>query len=281
MALCLAASLVHHRGFIPYDQLVRYKWWYRNGYMSSIGKSFNFGRITTSSIETFENRQRKFSRNFNIPLNEIDYVNRKQILDNFDVYCSTSDAAGNGALKRLAPVPLFFFRSPEKAVEYCGISGQLTHGDVKARDACRYYGALILAAIYGYSKENLLHENFYQNHFSWFGNPPIHEDVLRIIRGSYKKANGFDDGIRGSAYIIDTLEAALWAFWSTTSFRAGALAAVNLGNETSAVAATYGQLAGAFYGFNRIDDEWKEKVFAKNFIASISSCIYILGQNLS
>ncbi|CAF1509657.1 unnamed protein product, partial [Rotaria sordida] len=30
MALCLANSLVARRDFIPYDQLVRYKWWYKH-----------------------------------------------------------------------------------------------------------------------------------------------------------------------------------------------------------------------------------------------------------
>ncbi|CAF5008059.1 unnamed protein product, partial [Rotaria magnacalcarata] len=56
-------------------------------------------------------------------------------------------AVGNGALMRLAPVPLFFYRDPIQAVEFSGISGIITHDDQRVYDACRYYGALIVAAL--------------------------------------------------------------------------------------------------------------------------------------
>ena len=48
--------------------------------------------------------------------------------------------------------------------------------------------------------------------------------------------------------MIDALEAALWALRSTTTFEAGVLAAVNLGDDADTTAAIYGQLAGALYG---------------------------------
>ncbi|CAF4477129.1 unnamed protein product, partial [Rotaria magnacalcarata] len=54
---------------------------------------------------------------------------------------------------RLTPVPLFFYKHPAEAVEYSGLSGLITHGDKKAYDACRYYGALIVAAVNGVEKK--------------------------------------------------------------------------------------------------------------------------------
>ncbi|CAF1274980.1 unnamed protein product [Rotaria sordida] len=78
------------------------------------------------------------------------------LLQNFNCYCSSDGAADNGALMRLAPVPLFFYRHPIIAVEYSGISARITHGDRKAYDACRYYGALIIAALHGETKDSLL-----------------------------------------------------------------------------------------------------------------------------
>ena len=51
--------------------------------------------------------------------------------------------------------------------------------------------------------------------------------------------------VRGGGYVIDALEAALWALRSTASFEAGVLAAVNLGDDADTTAAIYGQLAGA------------------------------------
>ena len=50
--------------------------------------------------------------------------------------------------------------------------------------------------------------------------------------------------IRGTGYVIDTLEAALWAFHGTETFRAGALRVVNLGEDADTTGAVYGQIAG-------------------------------------
>ena len=65
---------------------------------------------------------------------------------------------------RLSPAPLFFHKIPSKAVEYSGISAKITHGDERVYDACRFYGALIVAAVRGETKDKLLDKNFYQNH---------------------------------------------------------------------------------------------------------------------
>jgi ADP-ribosyl-[dinitrogen reductase] hydrolase len=37
VALCRASSLITQKEYNPYDQMVRYKWWYRHGYLSSTG----------------------------------------------------------------------------------------------------------------------------------------------------------------------------------------------------------------------------------------------------
>ncbi|CAF4299446.1 unnamed protein product, partial [Rotaria sordida] len=162
------------------------------------------------------------------------------------MHCSKEGVAGNGALMRLAPVPLFFYQHPKVAVDYSGISGQITHGDKKAYDACRYYGALIVAAVRGEDKNKLISNTFYDDHRGWFGDKTLHPEIMAIAQGSYKKKGGYQDGIRGKGYIVNALEAALWAFWSDgDSFETGALKAVNLGDDTDTTAAIYGQLAGA------------------------------------
>jgi ADP-ribosyl-[dinitrogen reductase] hydrolase len=279
MALCLANSLVARQDFIPYDQLVRYKWWYKSGYMSSTGHCFDIGAATRQSIVEFERRQKKFAKQYGIPPKEMDSLSDPELLAKFDVYCSEEEVAGNGALMRLAPVPLFFFRSPEKAIEFSGFSGQITHGDVKARDACRYYGALIAAAVGGCSKEKLLDNEFYSRNKKYFGNEELHPDVELIAEGSYKRRRGYKDGIRGKGYILSALEAALWAFWSDkNSFEKGALAAVNLGDDTDTTAAIYGQLAGACYGYKNLPPHWVKDVYAHKFMEQLSKWIVHEGE---
>ncbi|CAF1174152.1 unnamed protein product, partial [Didymodactylos carnosus] len=236
MALCLAASLIAKHGFNAYDQLVRYKWWYRDEYMSSTGRCFDIGKASSDSIEEFARRQQTFAQNNDISNKHIDYLSER--------------AAGNGALMRLAPVPLFFWRSPPDAINFAGQSALLTHGDIRAADACRYYAALICAALHGYSKPGLLSKTFYLGRCrdGWFGKKLLLNEIVEIAEGSYKQPRGYDDGIRAGGYILKALQAALWAFWCDgESFEKGVLLAVNLGDDTDTVAAIYGQLAGAVY----------------------------------
>ncbi|CAF3831857.1 unnamed protein product [Rotaria sordida] len=282
MALCLASSLIARQDYVPYDQLVRYKWWYKHGYMSSTGSCFDIGAATKQSLMEFERRQNEFAKKHNIPLNELDFLSDPELLKEFEENCSEEGAAGNGALMRLAPVPLFFRRHPKYAVEYSGLSGLITHGDEKVYDACRYYSALIVAAVNKEPKEELLDENFYEKHKQWFAGKSLHPDIERIAQGSYRKQEGYDKGIRGKGYIVNALEAALWAFWSDQgSFENGVLAAVNLGDDTDTTAAIYGQLAGACYGSGELRKDWVEQVYAKDFIECLSKWIVYEGKKWS
>ena len=56
--------------------------------------------------------------------------------------------------------------------------------------------------------------------------------------------------------MVDSLEAALWAFADTESFEACVLAAANLGDDADTTAAVAGQLAGAYYGAAGIPARW-------------------------
>ncbi|CAF4897796.1 unnamed protein product, partial [Rotaria sp. Silwood1] len=278
MALCLANSLIARRHFNPYDQLVRYKWWYKNGYMTSTGRCFDIGENTSQSFDEFQRRQESLAKDHQIPLEQLDFLSDYHLLANFNVDCSKIGAAGNGALMRLAPVPLFFHKWPIHAVEFSGRSGQITHGDPKAYDACRYYGALIVATLRGESKEQLLDNEFYVKHKPWFNGKRLHTDIEAIAKGSYKQRQGYDGGIRGNGYIVNTLQAALWAFWADeNNFEKGVLAAVNLGDDTDTTAAIYGQLAGVYYGFKKLPENWRDQVYAKDFIKCVSKWIVYEG----
>ncbi|CAF2524341.1 unnamed protein product [Rotaria sp. Silwood2] len=280
MALCLASSLISRKGFDPYDQLVRYKWWYKHGYLSSTGRCFDIGNATHKSLDEFCRRQNECQQRWKgVSEEQMDSFSYEEMrASNFDVNCGEQNANGNGALMRLAPVPLFFYREPERAIEYSGQSARLTHGDQRAIDACRYYGALIIAAINGESKEKLLDPNFYSAHRPWFGRNELHSEVLAVASGSFKQKDGYAKGIRGSGQVIKSLEAALWAFWSDEqSFAKGVLKAVNLGDDTDTTGAIYGQLAGVYYGSKQIPQEWIQQLYAKDLISCVAEWLQVLG----
>ncbi|MGD0652347.1 MAG: ADP-ribosylglycohydrolase family protein [Verrucomicrobiia bacterium] len=250
MALCLAESLIECHAFDPIDQLKRYICWYRHGYLSSTGTFFDIGNATESALLRFESTGQP--------------------------YCGSTDpdAAGNGSIMRLAPVPLFFTRSPETAIEKSGESSRTTHGAVTAVDACRYLGALIVGAVNGASKDELLSERFSPVAGYWQQHP-LTPEIDEIAAGSFKRRNPPE--IQGTGHVVKSLEAALWAFHKENSFREGALLAVNLGDDGDTTGAVYGQLAGAFYGETGIPAEWVKKLAYREVIESYAESLFSLA----
>ena len=76
----------------------------------------------------------------------------------------------------------------------------------------------------------------------WLSEPAI----AALAEGAYCDKPA--EAIRGSGYVVECLEAALWCFHPTDSFEAAVLAAAHLGDDADTTAAVCGQLAGAHYG---------------------------------
>ena len=58
-------------------------------------------------------------------------------------------------------------------------------------------------------------------------------EIATVAAGSFKAKD--PPAIRGTGYVVDCLEAALWAFHRSDSFREGALLAVNLGDTLETI----------------------------------------------
>lgn len=239
LALCLAESLIDRRGFDPVDQMQRYVRWYREGYLSSTGECFDIGSTTVGALRRFE--------------------------ETGEPYAGTADKfrAGNGSLMRLAPVPMFFAARPAKAIEMSGLSSQTTHGAPVCVDCCRYYGGVLAGALRGAAKSALLSPLYTPVGGCWDAHP-LDPEVAEVAAGSFLEKQPPE--IRGRGYVVDCMEAALWAFATTASFEEGALRAVNLGDDADTTGAVYGQLAGAHYGASRIPRRWLDKLAMRDKI---------------
>ncbi len=84
--------------------------------------------------------------------------------------------------------------------------------------------------------------------------------------------------IEGSGYAVKSLEAALWAFHHTDSFREGCLLAVNLGDDADTTGAIFGQLAGAFYGAEDLPVSWRQKLAHRDLIESFAQQLWSTSQ---
>lgn len=254
MALCLAESLISRQGFNPIHQLETYLRWYHKGHLSSIGVCFDIGSTVRQALLNFE--------------------------DTREPYCGSIDprSAGNGSIMRLAPVPLFYARQPQEAIEKSADSSRTTHGAATAVDACRYFGGLIVGAVNGVSKEELLSE-FYSPIPGYWEQHHLVDEIAEIAAGSFKRREPPE--IKGTGYVVKSLEAALWAFYKSNSFREGCLLAVNLGDDADTTGAVYGQLAGAFYGEEGIPENWRLQLAHRELIASFADKIFASSQNIA
>ncbi len=254
MALCLAANLIEMEGFDPSDQMPRYVRWWREGYMSSTGRCFDIGVTTSRALSRF--------------------------VDTGEPYSGPTDvmSAGNGSLMRLAPVPVYFAGDPSEAIALSADSSRTTHGADEAVDACRYFAGLLVGALRGVSKEEPLSPLYCPVEGYWESNP-LSPKVAAVAGGSFKHRDLRD--IRATGYVVDTLEAVLWAFHHTGDFREGALRVVNLGDDADTTGAVYGQLAGAFYGVEDIPPEWRRRLAMGAEIESFADSLFERGSRFT
>ena len=250
MALCLATSLIDQEGFDPTDQMQRYVRWWREGYLSSTGRCFDIGNTVRDALARFER--------------------------DADPYGGSTDpnAAGNGSLMRLAPVPMCYAGEPVEAIAFAAASSRTTHGARAAIDACRYFAGLLVGALDEVDKQTLLSAGYSPVEDMW-EHEPLVEEIARIADGSFEDRNPPE--IRGTGYVVESLEAALWAFHRSDNFRDGALLAANLGDDADTTAAIYGQLAGAYYGAGGIPAEWVEKLTMAGEITSMADDLFYLA----
>ena len=236
MALCLAASLVELGNFDAKDQMERYCRWVETGYMSSNGRCFDVGVTVGGALNQF----RKSGNPFSGPTNP--------------------QTAGNGCIMRLAPIPMFYYPDRSNAIKMSGESSRTTHGAEECIDCSQLLGAILFQALDGCSKEEVLLGHGMDNFTSM--------KVTRIANGDYRQKTEFD--IRGSGYVVQSLEAALWCFWNTDNFKEAILMATNLGDDADTTAAICGQVAGAFYGESGIPTQWLELLAMKEIIGALA-----------
>ncbi len=159
---------------------------------------------------------------------------------------------------------MFFAKDREMAIRMSAESSRTTHGAQECIDAVRLFSAILLAAFIGASKEEILFEHGLE--------VPTSRRLADIAAGSYRNVDS--DSINGSGYVVDSLEAALWCFFNTDSFRDAVLTVADLGNDADTTAAIYGQLAGAYYGESGIPEEWVARLAKGEVIQSLADRLY-------
>ncbi len=239
MALCLAHSLLNCQGFNAEDQMQRYNRWRTEGYMSSNGRCFDIGVTVSEALS--------------------------QYLSHGDPFAGPTSpfAAGNGSLMRLAPVVLFYAPDLEKTLYFAGESSRTTHAARECIDACRYFAGLLHCALAGIDKQPLLASQVYS----------ANTRKIKALQQLHYLDKDIEQ-IKGTGYVVDSLEAALWCFANSNNFKQAVLLAANLGDDADTTAAICGQLAGAFYGLAEIPEDWRNKITMADEILLLAEGLY-------
>jgi|AGFT01.1.fsa_nt_gi ADP-ribosylglycohydrolase len=262
MALCLGYALLENydvndiQDSIKWseEQLINYVDWYKNGYCSSNGHCFDIGGTTRNAL--------------------MNYI-RDGILRNNEHFLDS----GNGSLMRLAPIPIYYNTNTVEdfstLVYAADLSSSTTHASTLCRESCIAFAVLLNRAINGRIELDGVEPDEEQSKRSLLSFPEkvwegivTSREILTIMGGSYK--NKERDDIHSTGYVLDSLEAALWCFYSTKNFKDAILLAANLGDDADTVAAITGQIAGAFYGLDGIPAEWVDKIAKKERILKLA-----------
>lgn len=238
MALCLAESLVAC-GFDLGDQIERYCRWFEQGYWSSTGHCFDIGNTTREALHRYRATG--------------------------DIVAGSTDprSAGNGCIMRLAPVPMYFAADEAGAAEHAARSCVTTHGALECVESARVLARALVRGLNGASKSGIL--------------SAAADDLLTSPRIAALASGECllkpESDIRGSGYVVDCLEAAMWCFANTDSFEAAVLRAANLGDDADTTAAVCGQIAGAFYGEAGIPSRWLARLHQVEAIRHLADCL--------
>lgn len=156
------------------------------------------------------------------------------------------DATGNGTAMRAMPIGAFFqCLTPEFLRDIATRDASITHSSTDA-----FEGSTAVAL----SIEYLMR-----------GAAPSHlaEYLITNLEGNLKQrlVSGISKPTGPvSPYVVDTLEAALYAFLHTDDYASAVRMAIKFGGDTDSVAAITGALAGTHYGMEGIPQAWQDEL---------------------
>lgn len=215
LTLCTVESLARCGKVDLADTMNTFADWYMFGHMTPHGKVFDIGGTTRNAIINYLN---------GIPAHLCGGTSNR---DN-----------GNGSLMRILPFA-FTMSSFNDAGNIVDVSA-LTHAHYISYNACFLYCSIARGLLCGVEKNGILNV-LIKN--------PAEAPFNRLkLLGVLSR-----DEIKSTGYVVDTLEAALWCFLKTDSYKECVLMAVNLGGDTDTIAAVAGGLAGIYYGIGGTD----------------------------
>jgi ADP-ribosyl-[dinitrogen reductase] hydrolase len=243
MALALADSL-SDAGWDLNDQARRYVRWWKEGEYSVNGRCFDIGITIRGALARFSQ-----------------HGDARRSGD------SSEHASGNGSIMRLAPVPMRYASLFPDSIEELAVlateSSLTTHASEQCLSACRYMSLVLVGLLHGTDRDEVFAPDW-QPLAQLTALAPLHPTIAKVAAGSFRRRQPPE--IKGSGWVVKSLEAALWAFHQASSFEEAVLLAVNLGDDADTTGAVCGPLAGAYWGESGIPQAWRGELARMDMI---------------
>lgn len=249
LTLCLAESL--SSGYDLEDIALKFLQWHNEEIWTPHGNVFDIGIATRQAI----------------------YRISKGVIPQL---CggTTEFDNGNGSLMRILPLLFYIKDFPiEKRFDRVKEVSSITHGHIRSVISCFIYLEFLIeilnrsSKIEAYQKMQIKVKDFLDN------NPICSQNEMdffeRILKNDISTFP--EDEIKSSGYVLHSLEASFWCFLNSESYSEAVLKAVNLGEDTDTTGAITGGIAGIYYGFENIPEEWISELVRKDDIEKLCS----------
>lgn len=252
LTLALLESIRRNDGVNECDIMDNFVKWLDVGAFTPYGYAYDIGRGTMNAIREY-----------------------KRTRDPHRAGGDSETNNGNGSLMRIMPAVLYAIEkglADGEAVAVVHRVGSLTHAHIRANIACGLYYFMAKAIL---TAQGSLPDRVRQGMNQGFA---FYERFLadRGELASYDRLRDLSafaalppDDIRSTGYVVDALEAAVWALVTTDTFEDALLKAVNLGDDTDTVAAIAGGLAGLAYGWEAIPADWLSAIQKREWIENL------------
>lgn len=246
MTLAVMDSIIH-TGYIDAEAMMSaFQSWYINARYTSTGITFGVGRTINFALKRHRCGKPAFA------------CGPSGLRDN-----------GNGALMRFSPIALFCsYNKFSRDEEVCLVNNacQITHAHEISQLGCLIYTDYIKSIVSGLSKiqaYEAICSTDYNNYYS----KKVIRSYRRILDGNLAALSAHS--LNESGYIVDTLEAALWATLKETSYENAVKEAIHLGYDTDTVAAVTGSICGILYGAESIPEEWQNELLNRDYLEEL------------
>lgn len=206
--------------------------WKTKGLWTPSGKARDVGRTTAKAIKNLRN-----DPDHPLQAGEAEETNN-----------------GNGSLMRILPL-VWFTKNMDYQERDQIISdvSSITHAHRRAVLGCIIYIELCIQLVKGLQFQSAYYQ-MRDNIKTRYHDEKELKAYSRILDEDISRVS--ENKISSSGYVVHTLEASIWCMLKGDSFKDTLLTSVNLGYDTDTVGAVTGGLAGIYYGYDNIPEEW-------------------------